>query len=207
LTDFYLSKCFGSNRTYDAQRIIFRDVVRLYDLRQTGFEMDGLKCLYPELLFLGTPSGEYQSCIIHGDLNTRNLFISQSGQSHDVTLIDFSETGRGHVFYDFIVFEANLRMDMSTPINVDLMDLVIQERMLNEGKECQLPYSPHVLRLRRFALENFPSERKDSYLYGLATFCFSLLNAAGLSPNQVKILSSCICAATVHLQRLGFWSR
>jgi hypothetical protein len=206
LMDFYLLKCFGENRDYIAQRTIFRDVVRGFDFRQTHFEIDGLRCLYPELLLLGMPWGEYRSCIIHGDLNTRNVFVPRRGHAHDVTLIDFSETGRGHVFYDFIVFEVNIRLDMSPSLDIDLTQLIGLEQALNVGDDCDLPYHTYVSKLRSYAWANFPDERKESYLYGLATFCFSLLNAPELTSAQVKLLVSCICAASASLQRLTFWS-
>jgi hypothetical protein len=206
LMDFYLSKCFGENRDYIEQRSIFREAVRSFDSRQTYFEIDGLRCLYPELLLLGMPWGEYSSCIIHGDLNTRNVFVPKKGHPHDVTLVDFSETGRGHVFYDFVVFEANVRLDMSALLDVDVLKLIALEQALNIGEDSDLPYHGYVAKLRSYAWANFPVERKESYLYGLATFCFSLLNAPELTSVQAKILVSCICAASASLQRLSFWS-
>jgi hypothetical protein len=95
---------------------------------------------------------------------------------------------------------------MSPLLDVDLTQLIVLEQALNVGDDCDLPYHHYVSKLRSYAWTNFPDERKESYLYGLATFCFSLLNAPELTSDQVKLLVSCICAASASLQRLTFWS-
>ena len=207
LVDYYLLKCFGPDRYFREQQVVFRDIVRFWDHRQQYFIVAGVPCTYPEVLFLGSPCGGYMSCIVHGDLNTRNIFIAEKGAAKDVTLVDFSETGRGHVFFDFIVFEISVRLDMSSDFKMELDDLVQIERAINADQTAAVPYASYILKLRGYAWENFPDEKKMSYIYGVAVYCFSLLNASNLSVSQLNILAACICAASVDLQQSGFWTK
>lgn len=206
LNDFYLRKCFGVNATYTAQTDVFRREVREYTIDSNSFEISGQRCLFPEVALLGEPAGRCQSCLVHGDLNTRNIFISRRGQLRDVTLIDFSETGRGHVFFDFIVFEVSLRLDMSVGDTRALARRIAQEQALNAGQGSDLPFTASIQTLRTYARNNFPNERYDSYFFGLAVYSFSLLNAHNLSPGQVTALSACVCAALMDLGQRGFWA-
>lgn len=206
LKDFYLKKCFGAMTSYAAQTRVFRQTMRAFDEDGQTFIYGGQQCMYPERSILGEPAGPYLSCLIHGDLNTRNVFISGAPGSRDVTLIDFSETGRGHVYFDFIVFEVNLRIDMAERTRLNLSECIDCERQINAEADCAASYAAPVRKLRRYAKANFPDERFDTYLYGMAAFCFSLLNARNLTPAQVKMLTACVSAALLDLQQRRFWS-
>jgi hypothetical protein len=216
LRDFYFKKCFGARGEYTQQTQIFRRELRDYDVDTKRFEIDGTQCPYPEVRLLGGPAGNYLSCIVHGDLNTRNVFVSRGGASQDVSLIDFSETARGHVFFDFIVFEVNLRLDAAHETGIALIERVVEERALNrhtfdpgtgplvsDGRSGD--HLRHIARLRRHARDNFPRERFTSYFYGLAVYAFSLLNASNLDARQRSILVACTSAAMLDLLERGFW--
>ena len=40
-------------------------------------------------------------------MNSNNILISDN---NDLVFIDFQDTGRGHVFEDFVVFETSIRL-------------------------------------------------------------------------------------------------
>ena len=54
---------------------------------------------------------KFQTCIVHGDFNSNNIIVSENtrGAPDRFVYIDFQDTGRGHVFFDFVAFETSLR--------------------------------------------------------------------------------------------------
>lgn len=104
--------------------------------------------------------------------------MSTSGDGSDVMLIDFASTRRGHVFFDFIVFEVNLRLDCREKISLRHSSKNNSERDFNGWEASDVPCASEILHLRNYAGENLRSV--DGFLYGLASFCFSLLTAPNL---------------------------
>lgn len=204
LVSFYLDHCFGEGPT-ERHLDIFRRTLRHFDTSAPDKVCIGeLEVPSPNLMLFGKPAGGCQSCLIHGDLNTSNVFLSTSGDGSDVMLIDFASTRRGHVFFDFIVFEVNLRLDHRERVPFDVQRRIVQERALNNGQSSEVPCAEQILLLRRYAAQNFGDERWDTYLYGVAAFCFSLMTAPNLSEIDHQILASAICAALADLQQRRF---
>lgn len=205
LTAFYLDHCFvegGSERELES----FRKTLKDFDLSAADrVRVRDLEVRLPNLALFGKPAGSYLSCLIHGDMSTSNVFVSPSGNGSDIMLIDFASTRRGHVFFDFIVFEVNLRLDCRVRGSLSIHDRILQERALNAGRPSEVPCAQEISRLRQCAAENFVDERRDSYLYGMAAFCFSLMASSNLSEVDRQILASCTCAALMDLQERHFW--
>lgn len=207
LISFYLDHCFRGGRS-ERELDSFRHALRNYDTSaQEVVRIKELEIQMPNIALFAIPAGRCQTCLIHGDLNTGNVFLARTNTGADITLIDFASAGRGHVYYDFIVFEVNLRLDHREVNPFNVYDRILQEQKLNRNDESsKVPFAKEVLLLRQFAAGNFPTERFDTYLWGLAAFCFSLMTATNLSEIDRKILAACISAALVDLQARNYWS-
>jgi hypothetical protein len=207
LCDFYNAKCGGSDPAYSRQQKFFEKEVRDLDSIGDRYLRMGTEAFkWPHLCLISPPSPKYQSCIVHGDLNTRNIFVSHSHETKEVTLIDFSETGRGHVYFDFIAFEVNFRLDLVDTEDRSLSSLILEERAINAYSDEGDFAIRSIMKLRTYAAQNFPGERMENYLYGLATYCYGLLNASNLSEKERRRLVACICAALLDLEAIDFWA-
>ncbi|MCZ7665779.1 MAG: aminoglycoside phosphotransferase family protein [Chloroflexi bacterium] len=49
------------------------------------------------------------SPVVHGDLNTTNILVEVNDEELFVWLIDFSEAGPGHIYYDLAKLEVEFR--------------------------------------------------------------------------------------------------
>jgi len=138
---------------------------------------------------------KYITCIFHGDLNTNNIMISED---NEFIFIDFQETGIGHVFHDFIVFEMCLKLYHNT--NIDFKKLLeIEMKLANDDDE--LATSDSIIQImqkvRRLAFANTPEEDHITYNYGLAMRTFRLLKSASdniFSDWQKDALLACLLA-------------
>ena len=76
-----------------------------------GLKLSSGKCLsVPDRVFgLGVFRGEYNACIVHGDLNVRNILVSVGGQPNEMVLIDYRHTNRGPAAVDFAAIETSIR--------------------------------------------------------------------------------------------------
>lgn len=207
LTGFYLNHCFIGGR-FERELETFRHALRTYDTSGAEtVQINGMEVQFPNIALFATPAGPCQTCLIHGDLNTGNVFLARTNTGADISLIDFASAGRGHVFYDFIVFEVNLRLDHREEEPFSIYDRILEEQKLNQDDgRSKVPFSAEIIMLRHFAANNFPTERFNNYLYGLSAFCFSLMTAKNLSEIDRKILSACISAALVDLKARKFWT-
>ncbi len=165
-------------------------------LKGDTVEIRGEKFRKPIEAIFSEPFGGYSSCICHGDLNSNNLLISEHGE---IIFIDFQETGRGHVFEDFIVMESSLRLYYgelnSVKSGTDL--LVLERQIISElGMLPPKGYVGLVASVRSLAQKNFPNERFENYLFGVAAFSFRLLRASNLNPAQKSRCVAAILAAT-----------
>ncbi len=206
LVPFYLDHCFNEGDSSESELKVFRRTLKQYDTSAPDkIFINELEIPSPNMALFSTPVQSCQSCLIHGDLNTSNVLVSPSGDGTDVTLIDFASTRRGHVFFDFIVFEINLRLDCQKNDSLDIYRRIVQECELNSGKASDVPCAAEILNIREHAAANFKNERWDTYLYGVASFCFSLLTASNLSETNRRILCACICAALIDMKKRHFW--
>ena len=203
---FYHDKCIGNDDTRQHTRM-FLQAVREFDISHQEYIRfpDGTQCPSPMGALFARPSGSYLSCLVHGDMNSNNIVVSPGG-SDGMTLIDFSSTGRGHVFFDFIVFEVSVRLDSIRESAIGLAEQIRAEQFLNDAKPSNLSYERFVIRLRQYARKNFPEENFANYLFGLAAFSFSMIPFSGLTDWQRRTLAACVCSSLVDLQNLGYWA-
>lgn len=113
-----------------------------YDRENPGeLVFEGGKLVLPRL---GAPvvRQPYSECVIHGDLNERNILIGDD----QVILIDFSYTGRGPASLDFASLQSSIRLSQ------DLLQRDIVQIVHDGTVDRQLWYAfwsnkvkPHVL--------------------------------------------------------------
>lgn len=207
LNEFYINKCFDVDST-EQTRMFLDTMAAAYEVSQDGIRLDATtRCPLPNLALPGRTTRNYLSCLIHGDLNANNVFVAPSRRSREAKFIDFAQTGRGHVFFDFIVFEVSVRLEHLNEGIVDLRRQVELEQALNHGQRVDLPYARSVLSLRKYARRNFPAEKWDNYLFGVAAFSLSLMSMKDMAAMQVRALAACVSASLLFLQSRGFWGK
>ncbi|MBF0136246.1 MAG: phosphotransferase [Magnetococcales bacterium] len=158
-----------------------------------------------ERLF-GEPNGSYSTCICHGDLNSNNLIVSENGE---VIFIDFQNTGRGHVFEDFVTLEASIRLNY--PLQIDQHSTRFWNSFIDSENKCvvgdcnqedDLPnLHRHIYYIRRLAKLNFPNENFKLYYYAVAAFNTRLLLLSKLTDSQFGRIISCILVALEQLDK------
>jgi CheY-like chemotaxis protein len=154
----------------------------------------------PSPTLFGRPMGTYQSCICHGDLNSNNVMVAENGQ---IIFIDFQETGRGHVFEDFVTMEASVRLYHGDD-GLKGIPLLEAEQAIREGDDVAgLGASQRIVAdIRRLARSNFPLEAFENYYYASAVFNFRLLRIETLTPGQGGRIVAALLAALGDLARM-----
>jgi hypothetical protein len=178
ITNYYFGKWFeGRKSSHDS--IITITSNKSIALTRQGIKISNYNIPSPES-FLFAERGECMTCICHGDLNSNNILLSE--KSKTPVFIDFQDTGKGHVFVDFIVFENCIRLYYNH--NKTLEELVEFEIELNkiiEGKNMTSIFNGNfkmidiLLKLRIAAFATFPDESKWTYIYGLAMSSYARL--------------------------------
>lgn len=162
----------------------------------------GKKISHPLDTLFGQPNGSYHSCICHGDMNTNNLIVSSSGE---VIFIDFQQTGRGHVFEDFVTLEASIRINFSLQekqlSEKEWGEFVEHERQMAMGVNLETinPLFSILQHIRKLARENFDFENFRNYHYAVAAYNLKLLKLSGLTSNQKGRALAAIIVAIEHL--------
>lgn len=147
----------------------------------------------------GWPIVSYQSCICHGDMNSNNVMVAENDQ---LIFIDFQETGRGHVFEDFVTMEASVRLYYGED-SLKGVELLRAEQALREGDDVAGLQGVQRIaaNIRRLAKRNFSSEGFHSYYYANAAFHFRLLRMQQLSSGQKERTVAAILASLGELGR------
>lgn len=165
----------------------------------------------------------YQTCICHGDFNSSNIMVAESENDEPVpdrfVFIDFQDTGRGHVFQDFVTFESSLRLDYGRsemhiyeseyeeqPKNKTLSAkqfLGWEIRLAQQEPKVRLSEAPELFRLmaqvRSMAHENFPKEDWNTYLYATAIHHFRLLRMKDKDDHQKARLVAAVISSLKQL--------
>lgn len=76
------------------------------------------------------------TCPTHGDFNQHNLQVDNDGH---IWLIDFQNTGHGHILRDFVALDAALRFQMLTT-----SDATLQERLAMDQALCNIDHFSEV---------------------------------------------------------------
>lgn len=144
--------------------------------------------------------------LCHGDLNANNLIVSENG---NIALIDFRDSGAGHIFEDIITLEGCIRLfwggtdtEKVEDAPVQLQKLIDRETALNKdgasgGSSQAWALIEHI---RKRAFQLFPKEPEETYLYGLAYYCFRLMRIRPLGGMASLRLLACLLAAADTLE-------
>ena len=145
---------------------------------------------------------ECQSCIGHGDLHARNIILSDMDQGK-IVFIDFQQTGRCHVFEDFIVMESSIRLnypiyDVGPEKLIELEIKLSLDEDIVENNKYRL-----IQKIRRRAFEHFPSEDKYNFVFGSMSFSLRLLREMKIVNQPRQNLLVCIVGALVAFSSRG----
>ncbi|HEY1602675.1 MAG TPA: hypothetical protein VGG64_23930 [Pirellulales bacterium] len=177
------------------------------------FHLFGTSCPAPSSYLFGVPRLGFHTCIRHGDLNLRNVIVCTQIEMEDadegkyagngdmdargreglaeVFFIDFEQTGRGHVYEDFVMFETSVRLWYQG--KDDFEALVAGEIALARGQESTLPYASTVQNIRTLARENFGTvETSARYAYAAAMCAYGMLRFKTLEPWQERQVAACL---------------
>jgi len=151
--------------------------------------------------------------VCHGDLNSNNVIVTTDGQQ--ITFIDFQETGRGHVFEDFVALESSVRLYFQLESSVKLNNRVLRRRIDAESMILSpapvkvsasyiplIPYRDLIFHIRDKARSIFPAVDRVEYLYALAAFHYRLARITDLSNAQRLRITACMFAALRSLANL-----
>lgn len=141
---------------------IYQDwIVESNSLSKADFLRDSLVSI------VSTDWGGYQSCICHGDLHGANIMASDSHKNN--VFIDFQDTGKFHVFTDFVFFENAIRKDGNFTWNCSLIEYLEKEKSIISdylsNNEPAFEHNPSMsleltLKMRTLAFQNFPREKR-----------------------------------------------
>jgi hypothetical protein len=180
----YLARYFtGPRSTAKAEANLQACAARYFGARRKGerYVIGALSFPSPRaLLFVSNPRRPYRSCIIHGDLNSDNIVISQRPEG--VSFLDFQKTGRGHVHEDLIFIEASIRINY--PCTASFAETLEQERLIALGSRGPRsdPYSASIRKIRTTASRYFSCiEFDDNYHFAAAAIGLRLMHATDLT--------------------------
>lgn len=149
-------------------------------------------------LFASGRKRPYRSCIIHGDLNSDNIVITENPPG--VAVIDFQKTGRGHVHEDLVALEASIRINYlrDAAQRVSFSEILEQERRIALGRRPHNdPYAASIRHIRDMARRQFGTVEYDAnYPFAVAAIGLRLMQATDLSHvARARIAASTLWAA------------
>lgn len=193
LTKYYDHKWFDGRADPSAT---FKKALVSHDVtNSTHVVVSGRRYPMPRTFLLGIERDEYMECICHGDLHSGNVLVTERS---DIVFIDFQLTGLGHVYEDFVTFEASLRCLWPLKVNLE-SSLESEWRLLNGEVDSDSEYEVLVNSLRLQAAETF-GESYTRYVYALALQSYRALRAAWATDEQVARHVGCLLAAMRYLE-------
>jgi hypothetical protein len=178
----YLHRHFtGSRAAARAEAALFGCAARYFGASRTGGRwLIGLASFPPPFvtLFASGRKRPYVSAIVHGDLNSDNILLAPGGAG--VTLVDFRNSGRGHVVEDLIALEASIRINW--PPAAGFAEILEGERLIALGqRRGDDPYAAAIATIRA-ATADFGQARDDlTYHFAVAAVGLRLMQAVDLS--------------------------
>ena len=192
----YYQSRVDDDDSLEKQRTVFRRALSDYDTSDLGkIVIEEFEVTSPEVALYARPTKPGCTSIVHGDLNTANVFVHSRNSEVDIELIDFSESGRGHVFFDFVVFEVNLRLDSPGLKDCLVLEILRSEMAFLGGEYSAITFGEQIATLRTNAFQNFPDEPREHYFFALAAFAFDLIDSPNLGDNDRARLCSLICSS------------
>ncbi|MBE9255776.1 phosphotransferase [Synechocystis salina LEGE 00031] len=207
LSNYYSTECFPSqNSQIEANRHFRALAQRLLNAKFDGdnnisFPDLSIKINEPNSILFSRGRGEFLTTISHGDMNSNNILLADNDE---IVFIDFQNTGRKHVFFDFIVFEHSIRLHFPES-EIDIADMIRFEGLISDPNSLrsgrgqkELPDMYElILELRKEAYRNFPSEPFENYLYAVTVFSLRLLRVDDFSDTQyTRLLTQLVSGMT-----------
>jgi hypothetical protein len=167
-----LSRKMANSREFDSTKDTRRDDALAASLKRIA-EVDGVPFMKTEagFQFGSTPFprirrvifqrewGATPECYSHGDLNSNNIILN--AKSTKLALIDFADSGRTHVFRDFVSFETSIRLEWPDAPNESDYSLVelteFESRALSGLPDGAPAYLTQIQKVRQAARDLFPS--------------------------------------------------
>ncbi|NOT39077.1 MAG: phosphotransferase [Alphaproteobacteria bacterium] len=214
LSTHYIKKFFSPDYRLNSARTGLTSFLTNCGIHEhDGFEIGGTeypapwRLLFERLAMAGTMT------VCHGDLNSNNIIVTSDAKQ--ITFIDFQDTGRGHVFEDFVALESSVRLyypseaTKLSPVtlrqHIDaesvLLDSFPEGGKLNRQRQSLVPYAGFILKVRERANAIFGKVNPAEYLYALAAFHYRLARIADLTDAQRMRTSACMFAALHRLAR------
>ena len=159
-----------------------------------GYIVDGTWLPSPHAVLFATGRElPYSSCIIHGDLNSDNIVFADGGLVP--TLVDFRETGRGHIFEDLVSLELSVRINY--PATASWADIFETERRIAAGEWHQSSYATAIGGIRDAAARYFGQLEDRTYHYAAAAIGLRVL----MIPELSDAARARVTASTLHAAR------
>jgi hypothetical protein len=203
LVQHYIKRYFRGEDGKDLSHKVFMSTAQSAfgaKLSKSRLEVNSETFGLPEPTLFGQPVSSYRSCICHGDLNSNNVMVAKNDK---IIFIDFQETGRGHVFEDFVTMEASVRLYHGGP-GLTGLSLLKAEQSIREGDDVADLCGPQQIaaHIRKLARDNFPLEPFENYYYASAVFNFRLLRIKDLTPGQRERVVAAVLAGLGDLVRV-----
>lgn len=199
----YSDHYFNGQRSSARAEAALQDcAARYFQLRQEDGRYVKGRLSFPSpraTLFAAGRKRPYRSGILHGDLNSDNIVITDAdanGGAAGAKLIDFQKTGRGHVLEDLIALEASVRINF--PRDASFGEVLEKERLIALGRRPRNdPYAAAIRRVRDAALRYFGrAETQANYHFALAAIGLRLMHATDLThAARARITASALWAA------------
>lgn len=207
LAEYYSDEYFPSGQALVKASTFFKD--KAQSLLNAHIQGDAVsfpdldvKVQEPTSALFPFGRGTFQTTISHGDLNSNNILLAPNKET---VFIDFQNTGRKHVFCDFIVFEASIRLAFGSK-GIPFEEMLRLEGFISEidnvenrdAVSVDLPdMYKLLLKMRQVAVQNFPDEPFKNYLFGQTVFSLRLLRIDDFNDEQyLRIMSQLISGLT-----------
>jgi hypothetical protein len=197
----YLERFFSRSRSVaENEATLGAYAARYFNARKEGGRYRIGRQSFPSPLATLFTSGRkrmYRSCIVHGDLNSDNLVVSDDPAG--VMVVDFEKTGRGHVHEDLIFVEASVRINFVT--DTSFVEIPERERLIVLGRPPHRrdPYAASILGVRDTASRYFgKAEYEANYHFAVAATGLRLMQSVDLSDvARARITAATLWAAKV----------
>jgi len=111
-----------------------------------GYKIEDITIRSPRRAIFQHEWGQVVECFCHGDLNSNNVMTNSAITR--LGLIDFSDSGRNHVFRDFVSFEASVRLEWGLDEDepaVLFTELLTAEKGLYDLNSARFGFAPSYI--------------------------------------------------------------
>lgn len=192
------NRYFGNGQKFNAAKRNALDVIGASDaFHSWGGDRRSLARALDDTLTRGKLA-LFQQCICHGDLHAGNVMLSPDGLG--MVFIDFQDTGRHHVFTDFVFFENAIRKDGCFDWGNSAEHLMHERSAIRDALGVKAPESPvkegdRLIRLvRNQAIANFKDEPMENYFLHALVFSILMLSGRELESRARERLAAFVIA-------------